>query len=119
MPGPLSRRDFLRRASLLAGALAVAPHARVLGANDDIRVAVVGFHGKGMQHIGVFKKLPGVRVVALCDVDSAVMAEGLKKHFAEGPKPKTYTDVRKLLEDKEIDAVCVATPNHWHAPITV
>lgn len=116
----LSRREFLKKTAVLTAGLAVLPHARVLGANDDVRVAVVGFHGKGMQHIGRFKELPGVRVVALCDVDSNVIAQALEKHFkADAAKPKTYTDVRKLLEDKEVDAVVVATPNHWHAPVTV
>lgn len=120
MTEQVSRRAFLKKAAALTATMAVLPHARVLGANSDIRVAVVGFRSKGMQHIGVFKNLPGVRVVALCDVDSAVIDQALKKHFnGAEPQPKTYTDVRKLLEDKEIDAVCVATPNHWHAPITV
>lgn len=116
----ISRRGFLQKSAVFTAALATLPTSSVLGANDDLRVAVVGFHGKGMQHIGSFKKLPGVRVVALCDVDSSVIDQALKKHFdgAEA-KPKTYTDVRKLLEDKDIDAVIVATPNHWHAPITV
>lgn len=117
----LSRRAFLKKSAVFTAAMAAIPHARVLGANDDLRVAMVGFHGKGMQHIGCFKKLSGVRVVALCDVDSSVIAQAMKKYFsAPGePAPKTYTDVRKLLEDKDIDAVCVATPNHWHAPIAV
>ncbi|MGI8906216.1 MAG: Gfo/Idh/MocA family protein [Candidatus Sumerlaeaceae bacterium] len=120
MPEGISRRAFLKKTAVLTASIAALPHARVLGANDDIRVAVVGYRSKGMQHIGVFKHLPGVRVVALCDVDSAITAQALQKHFADGtPQPKTYTDVRKLLEDKEIDAVCIATPNHWHAPITV
>lgn len=120
MPHQLSRRSFLKRSALLSASLAALPHARVLGANGDVRVAVIGFRSKGMQHIGSFKKLPGVRVVALCDVDSAVVEEALNKHFqADEVKPRTYTDVRKLLEDKDIDAVVIATPNHWHAPITI
>ena len=120
MTDAISRRAFLQKSALLAASVAAAPYARALGANDDVRVGVVGFRSKGMQHIEVFKKLKGVRVVALCDVDSEVMDKALKKHFSDGtPKPKTFTDVRKMLEDKEIDAICVATPNHWHAPITV
>lgn len=115
----LTRRSFLQKTAALTASMAILPHSRVLGANDDVRIAVVGFRQKGMQHIGSFKKLPGVRVVALCDVDSDVMAQALKKHFSGEPQPKTYTDVRLLLEDKDIDAVVVATPNHWHAPITI
>lgn len=100
--------------------MATLPHARALGANNDIRIAVVGFRAKGMQHIASYKKLPGVRVVALCDVDGAVMNKALETHFKEpGTRPKIYTDVRRLIEDRDIDALVVATPNHWHAPITV
>lgn len=120
MSDQISRREFIKKSALLTASLAVLPHARVLGANEDVRVAVVGFRGKGLQHIGSFKALPGVRVVALCDVDSDVIAQALEKHFAaDEQKPRTYSDVRKLLEDKDIDALVVATPNHWHAPITV
>lgn len=116
----LSRRDFLKRTALLTAALATVPHARILGANDDIRIAVVGIGNKGSQHVGVFKKLPGVRVVALCDPDPAHLKQAMEKHFSgDQAQPKTYADVRKLLEDKEIDAVCVATPNHWHAPVAI
>jgi predicted dehydrogenase len=120
MSEPVSRRAFLTKSALLTAAVSVLPHARVLGANDDIRIAVIGFRSKGMQHIGVFKKMAGVRVVALCDVDSNVVKEALEKHFKDSPEqPKTYTDVRKLLEDKDIDAVCIAAPNHWHSPMAI
>ncbi len=120
MKDSLTRRAFLQKAAALSAAFTILPHSRILGANDDVRVAVVGVGNKGSQHVGMFKNLPGVRVTALCDVDSNRVAEALEKHFKEpGTQPKTYTDVRKLLEDKEVDAVCVATPNHWHALVTV
>src|SRR5690606_35655180 len=115
-----SRRAFLKRTAAAAAAFTVLPHSRVLGANEEIGIAIVGLGIKGPQHAKVFKNLPGVRVVAVCDVDTARIDKLMEKHFSgEGPKPKTYTDVRKLLEDKDIDAICVATPNHWHALITV
>lgn len=115
-----SRRAFLKKSVAFGAALSVLPHARILGANDDIRVAVVGVGNKGSQHVGHFKKLPGVRVVALCDPDTNRMSAAIDKHFKDaGEKPQTYTDVRKLLENKDIDAVCVAAPNHWHALATV
>jgi predicted dehydrogenase len=86
------------------------------GANDRVRVAVVGIHGMGQSHIEAYSKLPNVEVAALCDVDGNQFGPVIKKHFADkGLKtPKTYTDLRKLYEDKEIDAVSVVTPNHWH-----
>lgn len=115
-----SRRAFLQRTVALTAAFAAIPHARVLGANDDIRVAIIGVGNKGTQHAGVFHNLPGVRVVALCDPDPAHLQKCIETHFSgEGEKPKTYSDVRKLLEEKDIDAVCVAAPNHWHAPATI
>jgi predicted dehydrogenase len=86
------------------------------GANDRVRLAVVGIHGMGQSHIDAYLKLPNVEVAALCDVDENQFGPVIKKHFAgRGLKtPKTYTDLRKLYEDKEIDGVSVVTPNHWH-----
>jgi predicted dehydrogenase len=117
----LTRRDFIRTSMAVGAGLAVAaPAARVRGANDDIRLAVVGVGGQGGGHMGYFSKIPGVRLVAICDADKAHLenraADFEKKNNV---KLKTYLDVRKLLEDKEIDAITSATPNHWHALVTV
>ncbi len=97
----------------------VAPHARALGANDDIRVAVVGFRGQGSLHLRLLRELAGVRVVAVCDVDQSVLDRELERSAGKGEKLTAYTDVRKLLEDKNIDAITTATPDHWHALITI
>ncbi len=114
----LSRRHFLKTTAL--GAVAVSLNAcqtsRAIGANGDIRVAQIGFRGQGSGHIGGLKKMKGVRVVALCDVDQTVLG---KKIDGLDSDVKTYTDIRKLLENKDIDAVSIATPNHWHALATV
>lgn len=124
-----NRRDFLRH-SALAGAALAAPGSlvstwgatapgSVLGANGDIRVAVVGFNSRGMDHINGFQKVPGVRLVALCDVDENVLQKEAKRQADAGNPVATYTDVRKLLESREIDAISTATPNHWHALISI
>jgi len=116
-----SRRDFLKT-SLLAGAALAQPArlwARVADANDDIRVAVVGFHGRGESHISAFSKLPGVRLVALCDADSSILQRGVRSLDARGIKVEGYTDVRKLIDNKDVDVISTATPNHWHSLITV
>ncbi|MBN8246737.1 MAG: Gfo/Idh/MocA family oxidoreductase, partial [Verrucomicrobia bacterium] len=125
-----NRRDFLRH-SAVAGAALALPSSRLLaaqgapspgsvvGANGDIRVAVVGFNSRGMDHINGFKKVPGVRLVALCDVDQDVLGKEAKRQADAGNPVATYTDVRKLLESKEVDAISTATPNHWHALISV
>ncbi|MHB8902909.1 MAG: Gfo/Idh/MocA family protein, partial [Thermoguttaceae bacterium] len=116
----IHRRAFLKRGSMLAGAaVALAPHARVLGANDDLRVAVVGFRGQGGLHLKLLRELSGVRVVAVCDADQDVLRRELEQAGKRGEKLAGYTDVRKLLADKSIDAITTATPDHWHALVTV
>lgn len=111
-PG-LTRRSFLKLSAFagVAAGLPACATKRVIGANEDIRVAVVGFRSQGAGHINTLRKMPGVRLVALCDVDSKVLDAKARE---VGPVA-TYTDVRKLLESKEVDAVSIATPNHWHA----
>jgi predicted dehydrogenase len=113
-----NRRDFIKSST---GAVA----ATTLGFNltsyagspaDTIRVAVVGFNGQGGSHINQYAKMPNVEIAALCDVDDAVMAKGSASvEKLTGKKPVAYQDIRKLLEDKSIDAVSIATPNHWHS----
>ncbi|MBP7052633.1 MAG: Gfo/Idh/MocA family oxidoreductase [Phycisphaerae bacterium] len=118
MNSKISRRDFVR-ASAAAGLLSAVPFARVQGANSDIRVAVVGIRNQGANHINWFRKIPGVRVVAICDADRSFLDREVKKFAERSEKVDTYVDVRKLLDDKDIDAVVTATPNHWHALVTV
>jgi predicted dehydrogenase len=86
-----------------------------MGANDQIRVAIVGLRGKGKHHAGIFNELPNVTVAAICDVDTDIIDREVKKFEAIKQKIKTYIDYRKVLEDKDIDAVVIATPNHWHS----
>jgi predicted dehydrogenase len=117
----MNRRRFLRNTALTAAAfsLPVRSWSQVKGANGDIRVAIVGFNGQGSGDMEGFRKIPGVRVVALCDVDKKVLAGGEQKFKDLGEPIQTYTDVRKLLENKDIDVVHTATPNHWHALIAI
>ncbi|MHC4511075.1 MAG: Gfo/Idh/MocA family oxidoreductase, partial [Planctomycetota bacterium] len=114
----ITRRDFVK-GSIAAGAALAMPFSRVWGANDDIHAAVVGFRGHGQNHINAYLKIPGVRVVALCDADEEVLARGVARFKARNEKVDAYVDVRKMLEDKNIDVVSTATPNHWHALVTV
>ncbi|HEY3760229.1 MAG TPA: Gfo/Idh/MocA family oxidoreductase [Verrucomicrobiae bacterium] len=118
----IPRRRFIRNSLVAAAALKAWPvmaqsdaKARILGANGDIRCAVVGFNGRGKNHIEAFSKMKGARLVALCDVDSAVLGKEMQKASDAGQKVEGYTDVRKLLENKDIDVVSFATPHHWHA----
>lgn len=88
---------------------------------DTLNVAVIGFKGRGGSHISGYRKLKneGVRVAALCDVDEQVLNKGVQSFDKEKHKVAGYTDLRKLLENKDIDAVSIATPNHWHALATI
>ena len=118
---PINRRHFLKSSLLTTAALSLPVHswAQVRGANDDIRVAIIGFNGQGKGDLEEFRKVPGVRVVALCDVDQEVLDREAKKFRDRNEPIETYTDVRKLLENKNIDAISTATPNHWHALISI
>ena len=122
-----SRREFLGTGvkgalSLAAsGGLAIASPRRVLGANDRIRVAVCGVRGRGFDHVKSAAQIPNVEVAALCEVYENIwrkrLADMEKRNI---PKPALYyPDVRKLLEDKSIDVISIATPNHWHCLIGI
>lgn len=112
-----SRRRFL--ASSLAGAVALPAWSAPLGANGDIRVAVIGFRGRGSGHIKELLKVPGVRLVALCDADQAVIDKKVVELAKDNIQVKTYRDFRECCADKEIDAVTIATPNHSHVLIAL
>ncbi|GAB4015275.1 Gfo/Idh/MocA family protein [Spirosoma koreense] len=118
-PQTESRRKFIKSTAI--GSLAVLGMptyipAHAFGANDRVRVAVIGLNGRGKDHIQGFSRLKDVEVVTLCDVDSNVLqeraAEFEKKY---NRKVQTIADLRQVYEDKNIDAVSIATPNHWHA----
>jgi len=124
----LSRRGFLKEAGVTAAAVGVGLLGRGtilggIGPNDTIRAAVIGVKGRGRSHIDGFRGLPKVEVVALCDVDEHELQDAAKAMEKAGAgrdgkpfqRPDLYHDVRKLLEDKTIDVVGIATPNHWHS----
>ena len=120
----LNRRQFIH-SSLAAGAVLASPLSRVLGANDAIRLGVIGvgssvkIGGMGKKEIAAFLPLPGVRITALCDCDSANLMPQVKKLREKDPNVKAYADMRELLDDKNVDAVIITTPNHWHALATI
>src|SRR5882762_5427808 len=114
----LTRRSFLKTSLAATGTVLSWPAhswSQVAGANEDIRVGVVGIRSRGESHINAFKKMEGVRLVALCDADSNVLEAHAKQLKKDSLSVEAYTDIRKLLENKDIDAISTATPNHWHA----
>jgi predicted dehydrogenase len=126
-----NRRQFLKATlagatsfgllpSLLAGQgtsrkLARAASARVVGANDEIRYAVVGFGGRGQDHLKEMAEVKGTRLVALCDADRNILDKEVQKHSDRAEKVQGFSDMRKLLEMEDLDVVTFATPNHWHS----
>ena len=123
---PSHRRDFLKTSAAVAGAVALAAPA-VANAqqspNARIRVAVVGLGGRGRRsHCDALQQMASenVEIAALCDCDENRMAATAEeREKASGKKPLLYVDYRKLLDDKSIDAVALASPNHWHALQTI
>ena len=108
----MDRRKFLVSSAVAAASASLVKGA---GANDTVRVATVGLHGRGKSHYDAWTKMPNVELVALCDVDETVLNAAAKAvETKSGKTPVLYKDLRKLLEDKSIDAISIATPNHQH-----
>src|SRR5947209_10907120 len=120
----LNRRDFLSSGTASAAALGglslLARPEKAMGANDRVRVAICGLHGRGQDHLHNYSQIKNAQIAALCDIDENVLRQRLAQMDKMGlPKPVTYTDIRKLLEDKTIDAISIATPNHWHSLMAI
>jgi predicted dehydrogenase len=114
-----NRRHFLKTTLGAVGLAAMPAWAAPIGANGTVRVAVIGFNGRGKNHIESLEKIPGVRIVALCDVDNNVLTKGIENQAKKNNTVTAYTDYRKLCEDPEVDAVTIATPNHTHTLIAM
>jgi predicted dehydrogenase len=115
-----TRRQFLKgvagTASSLVALTAAGQPGKTWAASDTIRLAIVGLRGRGQDHMNGFSVIPGVQIVALCDVDENVLAERASQLEKKTGRPlKRVRDMRELFDDKTIDAVSFATPNHWHA----
>jgi len=129
----LNRRAFLGRSMAAAGVGATfaiggtKSSGRIIGANETVRLAVAGLNGRGGNHVSEFAAMPDVEIVCLVDPDSRTYANRLKQVESTAKKagksgghvPATEKDIRRVLEDKSVDAVSVATPNHWHSLITI
>lgn len=126
----VSRREFLVRtvktaagvvaastlASCATAPAAFKPNSRIIGANDRINIGVIGIRSQGKFHLTSYAKLPNVFVKTMCDVDENLFAKRARKvNSIQGLVPRTEYDMRRVFDDKDIDAVSIATPNHWHA----
>ena len=140
MKKKIDRRNFITKSAIATAGVAFgtqtigAPlNIKILGANEKIRMGFIGIGNRGSQLMNLFMQNPDCEVAALCDVyEPYVLRDFSKVHpryveMGKVPKmgekfskqPKKYKDYRDLLEDKEIDAVCIATPDHWHALQTI
>lgn len=127
----MSRRNFLQQSAMLAGGgllisaldnKAFAIFRNRIMPSDQINIGAIGINGMGWANVSAALKIPGVNIVALCDVDKNVLDKrmaDLGKMKVDISKVKTYSDYRKLLEQKDIDAVIIGTPDHWHALIMI
>jgi predicted dehydrogenase len=106
----IHRRHFLQQSAAVGAALVVSPTLHAQGANERLNLGFIGLGGRGNELLKQFSRLRNVRVAALCDVDQALLDKAAK----DQPEAKKYVDLRKLLDDKDVDAVAIATCNHWH-----
>ncbi len=120
----MERRTFIKGITVAStGAVISIPLIQPTWANspnESVNIAVVGIRSRGKDHIRTLAKIPNVNIVALCDIDKRLLPDAVELvEKLTGKKPQTETDFRKLIERKDIDAVSLATPNHWHALQTI
>jgi predicted dehydrogenase len=122
----IDRRSFLKKSGVATAGTIVGTSSVVKGiskqksANDTVNVAVIGIRSRGKTHYRALASIPNVRITTLCDIDQRLFPEAVAElEKLTGFKPSTETEYRKVLEDKEIDAISIATPNHWHALQTI
>ncbi|MFW5768332.1 MAG: Gfo/Idh/MocA family protein [Bacteroidota bacterium] len=122
-----TRRSFIKKSVAATAGLTIAglgvsakSYQNILGANDRINIAFAGVNGRGRGLINSASEVANVHAAYICDVDSNVLKDRTAKaEESFGHKPKMEEDFRKILEDKDVDAVAIATPDHWHAPMAI
>ncbi len=122
-PTPFHRRDFVKRTTLFSFGVAAAPLlARAQSPKSPGEKLVVGVMGlgRGFDHVKALQQIENVEIAYLSDIDETRIAKAQKAAFATSDKPpKAAKDFRRILDDKEVDAIFIATPNHWHAPAAI
>src|SRR5437870_5024475 len=114
------RRDFLQASTVgiaAAAALSAAPAPAAPGPNDKLIVGLIGCGNRGIHDAGLFKSTPNVELAYVCDVDESRRQNAIEK-LGIAPR-RAVSDLRKILDDKTVDAVVIATPDHWHSPAAI
>src|SRR5476649_168138 len=126
-----SRKNFIQQSSLLLGGSLLAStldskaftiFKNRISPSDQLNIGAIGINGMGWSNVMAALKVPGVNLVAVCDIDDSVVQKRLKELSGKNydtNKIKVYTDYRKLLDQKDVDAVIIGTPDHWHALIMI
>jgi predicted dehydrogenase len=117
----ITRREFAKGTLAAMATITVAgtkSSGQVVGANDRVRVAVAGLNGRGSAHVGAYVGMPGVEITHLVDPDTRTYNRRLEQ-IGDRSAPYLIKDIRRALEDRNVDAISIATPNHWHALMTV
>ena len=103
-----------------AGTQSKVTAARKIGPNDKVTAAVIGTNSRGMAHIDCLTRVPGVEITYICDVDKRAVAKGVKAAAKkQSSEPQGLGDFRKMLADPSVDVVTIATPDHWHTPLSI
>ena len=117
----ITRREFAKGTLAAMATITVAgtkSSGQVVGANDRVRVAVAGLNGRGSAHVGAYVGMPGVEITHLVDPDTRTYNRRLEQ-IGDRSAPYLIKDIRRALEDRNVDAISIATPNHWHPLMTV
>ena len=117
-----NRREFLKKSALAGAGLTLGAPAfgQVMGANDQVNVAVFGTHGRGEYLASTFAKAKNCKVIGIGDVDTRALAKGQQAVAKTGAdQPRGEQDFRRFLDDPDVQAVVIATPDHWHAPMAI
>src|SRR5208283_1357297 len=119
-----TRREFLRDTTIvavgLASGLSAKSYSRIIGANERVNFAIIGLHGRGYAHLESVAACRNATISHVCDVDSRELDKfSIAVENKTGRAPTRVKDFRKLLESSDVDAVSIATPDHWHTPMAI